>query len=350
MIRVASLLLLLLATPTAGARGEGAPVSFDGKTVTILVGNGAGGGTDIVARLVGTYIGKYLPGAPALLVRNMPGAEGLPASNYFARQIAADGLTLLMESSTAADPMLYRKPQSTYDPTKFVTVGGVGRGGTTLLINSSSESRLTGVSPSRVTMGSLTGVPRSGMLMAAWGIEFLGWNARWVVGYPSTPELVSALERGEIDMTSEGSLHNVQRLVASGRFRIYAQTGTTENGKLVRRKDFGDAPLFNELMEGKLKTRIERDAFIYWSNQTTIDKWLALPPGTPDPITRIYRTAFDRLMRDAEFGDAVRKVTEDFVPMTHVDVSSLVNALGSISPEAFTFVDTMLKKQGLDAH
>jgi tripartite-type tricarboxylate transporter receptor subunit TctC len=339
-----------LALALGAAPAAAQPVSFANKSITVLVGNGAGGGTDIVARLVAPFLGKYLPGAPATLVRNMPGAEGLPASNYFANQTPPDGLMALMESSTSADPMLYRKPQSTYDPTKFAPIGGVGRGGTTLLVNKASEPRLTDKSRTPATMGSLTGVPRSGMLMAAWGIEFLDWNARWILGYPSTPELVAALDRGEIDMTSEGSLHNVQKLVDSGRFRILAQTGVSDNGKVVRRPDFGDAPLFDELMEGRLKTPVERDAYIYWRNQTTIDKWLALAPGTPRPIVDAYRDAFDKTLKDPEFVDRVRKVTEDFTPMNHKDVGALVNALGSISPEAFTFVDSMLKKQGLDAH
>jgi hypothetical protein len=45
-------------------------------------------------------------------------------------------------------------------------------------------------------MGSLSGIPRSGMQMAAWGIELLDWNAKWVIGYRGTNELTLALERG----------------------------------------------------------------------------------------------------------------------------------------------------------
>jgi tripartite-type tricarboxylate transporter receptor subunit TctC len=347
MIRIGAGLLAFLAG-VGVASAQSPPVSFDNRTVTMIIGNGAGGGTDIVGRLIASYLPKYLPGSPAILVRNMPGAEGLPAYNYFATQVAADGLTLTMAASTAADPVLYRKPQSHYDPTKFVPVGGVGRGGTMLIVNRNAEPRLTDRTKPAVTMGSLTGVPRSGMLMAAWGIEYLGWNSRWVVGYPSTPELIGALERGEIDMTSEGSLHNIRKLVDSGKSKLIAQSGTIADGKLVRRSEFPDVPLFATLMEGKLHSKAEHDAYTYWSNMTTIDKWLVLPPGTPAAITGAYRTAFDRLMRDADFVERARKVTEDFVPMSYRDVGTLVGALGAVSPEGFALVNQMLRKQGLD--
>ena len=53
-----------------------------------------------------------------------------------------------------------------------------------LLVNKAAEERLYDKQASPVVMGSLGGIPRSGMQMAAWGIEFLGWNARWVSGDP----------------------------------------------------------------------------------------------------------------------------------------------------------------------
>ena len=41
------------------------------------------------------------------------------------------------------------------------------------------------------------------MLMAAWGRRYLGWNLKWVPGYPSdSASLILALERNEVDMTA----------------------------------------------------------------------------------------------------------------------------------------------------
>ena len=78
-----------------------------------------------------------------------------------------------------------------------------------------------------------------GMQTTAWGIEILGWNAKWVLGYPGTNDLFMALDRGEIDMTSTGNLFLIQRLIGTGQFKILVQSGTLRNGVLVGRPDFG---------------------------------------------------------------------------------------------------------------
>jgi tripartite-type tricarboxylate transporter receptor subunit TctC len=45
----------------------------------MVVGLAAGGGFDTYGRLVGRHLGKYVPGKPAVIVENMPGARGLIA-------------------------------------------------------------------------------------------------------------------------------------------------------------------------------------------------------------------------------------------------------------------------------
>jgi tripartite-type tricarboxylate transporter receptor subunit TctC len=177
-------LLGLVAATSAAAAQE--PLSFRGKTITVIVGAPAGGGTDSSARVIATLIANHLPGRPAVIIRNVPGAQGITGMNYFVQQVAPDGLTVTMASTTQADPMLYRKPQSQYDPTTFPIVGGVGRGGTVLMIRKDAEARLYARRETPVTMGALAGVPRSGMQMTAWAIAHLDWNARWVLGYRGT--------------------------------------------------------------------------------------------------------------------------------------------------------------------
>ena len=56
---------------------------FKGKGIQILVGYPTGGGVDAEARLLGKYLERHLAGNPAVTVRNMPGAAGLVAANWF---------------------------------------------------------------------------------------------------------------------------------------------------------------------------------------------------------------------------------------------------------------------------
>lgn len=344
LLRSAAFLLFVAGVAVAQAAE---PVSFEGKTVTMLIGSAAGGGTDASGRLVARYLGDRLPGKPIMVVKNFPGAQGMTSMNHFAKQVAPDGLTITMGASIQADPMFFRGPQSQYDPTKFLFIGGVGRGGSALLINKDAEKRLYDKSQPPVAIGTLGGMPHFALQMAAWGIHFLDWNAKWIVGYPGTNELSIALRRGEIDMTATSNLYLVQHLVTSEPFKILTQTGQTQNGETKGRPEFGDAPLITDLVRPKLTNALERDAFEYWLATSALDKWVALPPGTPDAFVEAYRTAYEATFNDPEFSQLGRAVSDGFEPIAWKDVTIPVQKLGATSPEAIAFIGTMLRKQGL---
>jgi hypothetical protein len=267
--------------------------------------------------------------------------------NYLVQQVAPDGYTIVTAASTTADPLNYRKPQAQFEPSTFAVIGGVGRGGSAILINKDAEPRLYDKEARPVVMGSPAGVPRSGMQMTAWGIEFLGWNAKWVVGYRGTSELMLALERGEIDMTSTANLFLIKKLLESGKFKILVQTGRHKNGTAIPRPDFGDAPTLAKLVEGKINDALAREAFAYWGDIASMDKWLALPPKSPKGIVDVYRAAYGRMVQDPEFLERGKKTSDDFEPMLSGEVEPLINALGRVTPAAFDYLSTMLKKQGL---
>jgi hypothetical protein len=57
-------------------------------------GHGSGGGYDGAARLTARYLGKYIPGNPAFVVENMPGASGIKATNYLYAAAPKDGTVI----------------------------------------------------------------------------------------------------------------------------------------------------------------------------------------------------------------------------------------------------------------
>ena len=212
---------LLRALLLAVSRATAQPVSFKGKTVTMIIGYPAGGGTDMAGRLIASVLGKHLPGEPAVVAQNVPGAEGMTALNFFVQQIKPDGLTITMGSGSQSDPTHYRKAQSHFDPTKFAFIGGVGRGGSALIINKEAETRLYDKSAATRHHGNDQRRAARNMQMAAWGKEFLGWNLQMGAGYRGTNELFVALDRGEIDMTATSNLAAVRRLLAPGKSRSW---------------------------------------------------------------------------------------------------------------------------------
>jgi tripartite-type tricarboxylate transporter receptor subunit TctC len=330
-----------------GAARAAEPVSFAGKTVTMIIGFSAGGGTDLAGRLLASNIGKHLPGSPTVIVQNVPGAEGMTAMNYFANQAKPDGLTLTMGSGSVADPINFRKPQAKYDPSKFLFVGGTGRGGTIAIIRKDAEKQLLDKSQPPVIMGSPGGAPRSGVLVAAWGIEYLGWNAKWVVGYKGTPDLFSALERSEIDMAATSSTHQVEQLLKTGKFKIVSQSGMIRDDKVLPRSDYPDAPLLREMLAGKISDPVARKSYEYWAALESKDKWLALPPDTPAEIVNVYREAFLKMMEEPEVIARAKLMSEDFTPTRWQDLQSWIKTMADTPNESITFISQMLRRQGV---
>jgi tripartite-type tricarboxylate transporter receptor subunit TctC len=328
------------------AHAQGA-VSFKGKTITMLVGSEAGGGTDAVGRLIAIYLHKYLPGEPNIVVQNMSGASGIAALNYFVRRTEPDGLTVTMGSVSTIDPVVFRNANSQYDPKSFRYVGGIGRGGSVIFVNKPAEPRLYDKSAKPVMIASVQAMPRPAIQPVIWCIEYLGWNAGWVAGYRGTNETMFALDRGEVDMTSTGNIFDIKERVDSGRLKVVMQTGALQNGRIVGRPEFGDAPLFPDMIKGRITAPVAQNAFRLWTALNTGDKWLALAPRTPDAMLAAYRDAFDKVGADPEFLSLGEKISDGFAPMSAQDVETVVETLADIPNEAVEYTKTLMRKQGL---
>ena len=85
---------------------------YKDKTVTIIVGFTPGGGYDVYARVLARYWGRYLPGNPAFVVKNMPGAGGLTMANYIYNQSPRDG----SEIATMQSGVVFEKLYHTLSP------------------------------------------------------------------------------------------------------------------------------------------------------------------------------------------------------------------------------------------
>jgi tripartite-type tricarboxylate transporter receptor subunit TctC len=98
---------LSLALPALGW----ADAAWPNQPLKLIVPYPAGGGTDYFARLVAPGIGQAL--GQTVIVENRPGASGMIAGQYVARQAPADGYTILLGDMTtyAVNPTLFANRQ-----------------------------------------------------------------------------------------------------------------------------------------------------------------------------------------------------------------------------------------------
>lgn len=321
------------------------PVTFKDRRVTIIVGYATGGGADLTARLVAPLMGKYLPGNPSIVVQNMPGADGMKALNYFAKQVKPDGLTLYVGSANEFDPVRSRSSIAQYDLSKLNFVGGNVRFQSVILISTAAKSRLFDKSAPAVVMGTI-GFPRSGAQTAAWGIEYLGWNARWVTGYKGTAEISMALERGEVDMISNNTNRDtVLSQIRSGQFEVLTLAGKAPAGVPLI-PEMASAPQLVDQIAGKIQEPVAKSAFDYWLTISSVDKWLALQAGTPKEVVQAHRDAFAKIITDPEFEKGAAFL--ELVMTDHRDFENAVKILDQTPQAAVDFMAGILRKQGLD--
>jgi tripartite-type tricarboxylate transporter receptor subunit TctC len=92
---------------------------YRGRTVRIVVGYSAGGGFDTYARAIARHLAKHIPGKPAVIVENMPGAADLVAANSIYRAGRPDGLTVVNFQGTQVMGQILGREGVEFDARKF---------------------------------------------------------------------------------------------------------------------------------------------------------------------------------------------------------------------------------------
>jgi tripartite-type tricarboxylate transporter receptor subunit TctC len=113
--------LVALAALTAPAAAQ--VPSLAGRDVQLIIGLGAGSGFDLWGRTVARHMGRHLPGNPAIVVQNMPGAGGLSAVNFIYNRAPKDGTVMGLIASSAAMAPLTGASGARFDPTRITWLG-----------------------------------------------------------------------------------------------------------------------------------------------------------------------------------------------------------------------------------
>jgi tripartite-type tricarboxylate transporter receptor subunit TctC len=314
---------------------------YEGKTIRFLIASGPGGGTDTAGRLVARYLPKYLPGNPKIVIQNMGGGGGTIANNYFASEVKPDGLTIMQDSSSSVASFARGGPSIKYDPRKFKVIGGVARPGSLLMIRNDAKARFTNKSAKPAVVGDTDGI-RNWIAMTVWGAEYLGWNLRWIYGYPGSRELQLAIRQGEIDLWATQNAKLVKDLQREGVVQIVA----TEEDQ--RREDFSEVPTFIELLGAKKPAGLSWQAYQAWAGAPELDKYLVVPEATPENLVKLLRDAFLRAMKDPEVDKEGDKFFGDgWKPIAAEKIEVVIRDHIAIPKEAKDFITKMRQKYGL---
>jgi tripartite-type tricarboxylate transporter receptor subunit TctC len=197
MVR-AALLAGLVAAAFAGAAS--AQDFYRGKTISIVVGNTAGGGFDANARLLARHIGRHIAGSPAIIVVNMPGAAGLTSMHNIENQAPKDGTVLNHFNFGLILDSKLRPERVRLDFSNYAWIGSIGSDVSVCYVWYKIPERGLEALRRRGTLNfGETAAGSSNDINTRIAKSVFGLDIRQISGYPGSTEQRLAIERGELD-------------------------------------------------------------------------------------------------------------------------------------------------------
>src|SRR5204862_4770419 len=115
--------LIGVASISSDALGEAAQDFYRNKQVRLIVGHPVGNDHDVGARLLARYLGKHIPGNPAVIVQNMTAAASVAAANFVYVQAPRDGTVIGTFSRNFPSQAMMGQPNIEADPRRFQWLG-----------------------------------------------------------------------------------------------------------------------------------------------------------------------------------------------------------------------------------
>jgi tripartite-type tricarboxylate transporter receptor subunit TctC len=277
---------------TASAQGQKFPA---GKTVSIYVGTSPGGTVDATMRLVARHIGKYLPGNPTVVPRNLPGAGSRKLAAYLYNQAPKDGTEFGLILRPLATDTLLGGADNQFDVLKLTWLG--------------TPSPVTDVCGFWHTspVKSFEELQKTEIVIPAIGAEagevaqtsilhhLAGARLRTVIGYQGGGEMNLALERGEAHgrcaLSWEAVKSSYPDFITERKFLPFVQFA------LQRHPDLPAVPTIMELA----KTDLDRQALDVLLLPQSFGFPFAAPPDLDPETKALLRDALAKVLQDPAF-------------------------------------------------
>jgi tripartite-type tricarboxylate transporter receptor subunit TctC len=292
---VTLLLLSACGLPAGEARSQ-SPQFYKDKQITLIAGAPVGGSYDTYARLVARHLGEHVPGKPAVIVQNMPGAVSIRAANHLYAAAPKDGLVIgTFNNALAFYQVVGGQPGIQYRSEELSWIGSIPQDAPVVVAwHTAGVKSIDDVKRTEVIMGTaaeagmMTGYPA--LLNAALGTRF-----KLVFGYNGSAAIKLAMERGEVqglaDNTWPAYIASQPEWVRGGKIVPLVQIGPRKDPLLP------EVPLLTDLAA----TAEQRAMFEFVGSVVALGQPFAGPPGMAPERLAELRLAFSALGQDAAF-------------------------------------------------
>lgn len=305
---------VIVPTPTAAQANF-----YRGKSIELVISTGVGGGLDANARVVARHIGNHIPGQPAIVPKNMPGAGHIRAANYVFTQAPKDGTTIATFIPIFVMAQVLERSRSIqFNPAEFNWLASTSSSNSTVYVwHTSGIKSVEDATKRQVRMGG-TGVGSYTVIYPVVMNSLIGTKFKLVTGYQSAAEVGLALERGEIEGRAGNNFNSLKaengEWLRTGKINLIAQVG------LERDAEFPNVPLLTDYAKNEDDRRILQ----LFSTDVVIGRPFVTSPGVPAERVAMLRRAFDAMMKDPAYIEDSRKANLDVMPTEGAAIQKVV--------------------------
>jgi len=312
----------ILIAGSAPAMADAVSDFYQGKQIRFIVRTPPGGDYDEYTRLLARFMGKHIPGNPALIPVNMPGGGGITAANYMVQIAPRDGTVIgIVSQGLAADQALGMSPGLKADLREFNWIANVVYSNQLLVVWHTSPTKTLADAKKRETLIGTTGAGSASVQYPAFYNNVLGTKFKIVFGYPGGQDIDLAMQRGEVEGRGtnpySGWMASEPTWIPRKLIIPLIQAGMEKESELP------DVPL---ILDQPVKPA-DKPLLEFMARGATVGRPLATTPGVPAERVAALRAAFAATLKDPDFVAAAAKEHMEIRPMTGEKLAGIIASM-----------------------
>jgi tripartite-type tricarboxylate transporter receptor subunit TctC len=291
---------------------------YHGRTISLILSAGAGGGYASYALAFAPYFSAHIPGHPQIIIQNMPGGGGIRAMLYLDAVAPKDGTTLGLVHSSVPFAPIYGIKAASFDPRAMNWIGSIDA--STGICVAWYESGIA-TWQDLLTKPFVVGGSGAGSQMETMPVmldKLFGTRIKVISGYKGGNDIYLAMERGEIQGRCGGLISSI----ASTRPDWFEKKLVSVPIQIAAARNplFPDTPAIMEFASDERTRKILQLILA----PLEMDRPILAPPGVPAERVAALREAFHAAMNDPGF---IAEAEKDHLEIREVGGSRVAEIL-----------------------
>ena len=311
---------------------------YKGRSVTMIIGAGAGGGYDTYSRVLGRHMGRHIPGNPNIVPQNMQGGASIKAANYMYNVAPKNGTVFAAVFNTLPFAPIVGKKGPKFDVHKLAWIGSIGKHQNICATWHTSKTKTLTDAMNAQTIVAGTGATSNSAVYPRMLNQSLGTKFKVVLGYKSSGARM-AVTRGEVagicGMSYQTLLASAPAWFAEKKLNILAQIG------LKPHPDLKGAPMVIDMITDKA----QKDLLTFLMLPQDMGRPYTAAPGLPKARLAALRAAFATTMTDPKFLVDAKRTRLIVEPISHSAMAALVTRMSKMSKSTINSAAKLLVKK-----